>query len=272
MRSDLSFIHPDMNRRQLLARCGMGMGALGLASLLGSPATAIGNPQSAIGNPLNPLAPKSPHFAPRAKRVIHFFLNGGPSHVDTFDYKPALAKYDCNPLPVENLTTERRTGSAMASPFEFKRYGQSGLEISSLFAKTAQHADNLCVIRSMKAQVPNHEPSLMLMNCGDAQMARPSVGSWVTYGLGTENQNLPGFVAMCPGGYPIKEAENWRSGFLPGAYQGTYVDTQHTDLNKLIENIRSAAGTAAGAQRKQLDLLRELNSEFSQPRAQDARL
>src|SRR6266516_3000241 len=113
MRSDLSFIHPSMNRRQLLARCGMGMGALGLASLLGSPATAIGNPQSAIGNPLNPLAPKSPHFAPRAKRVIHFFLNGGPSHVDTFDYKPALAKYDGKPLPLENPRTERKTGAAM---------------------------------------------------------------------------------------------------------------------------------------------------------------
>ena len=260
MRTDLSYIHPTMNRRQLLARCGMGMGALGLASLLGSPAAAIGNPQSAIGNPLNPLAPKSPHFAPRAKRVIHFFLNGGPSHVDTFDYKPALAKYDGKPLPTQNLTTERRTGSAMASPFEFKQYGQSGLHISSLFAKTAQHADDLCIIRSMKAQVPNHEPSLMLMNCGDAQMARPSVGSWVTYGLGTENQNLPGFVAMCPGGYPIKEAENWRSGFLPGVYQGTYIDSQHTRLERLIENIRNNYETQP-AQRAQLDLLRQMNAE-----------
>src|SRR5213082_3360181 len=138
MRTGLSFIHPTMNRRQLLERCGMGMGALGLASLLGAPATAIANPQSAIGNSQNPLAPKSPHFAPRAKRVIHFFLNGGPSHVDTFDPKPMLARYDGKPLPVENLKTERKTGAAMPSPFEFKRYGNSGLEISSLFEKTAR--------------------------------------------------------------------------------------------------------------------------------------
>jgi hypothetical protein len=124
----------------------------------------------------------------------------------------------------------------------------------------AECADDLCVIRSLKAQVPNHEPSLMLMNCGDAQMARPSLGSWINYGLGTENQNLPGFVAMCPGGYPIKETENWASGFLPGVYQGTYVDSQHTDLDKLIENIRNAR-VPLDAQRKQLDLLRELNAD-----------
>ena len=240
-------------RREILARCGMGMGSLGLAALLGQGASA--NPS----NPINPLAPRSPHFRPKAKRVIHFFLNGGPSHVDTFDPKPLLAKYDGKPLPSANPLTERKTGAAMASPFAFNRYGQSGLPISDLFAKTAQHADDLCVIRSMKAQVPNHEPSLMLMNCGDAQMARPSFGSWITYGLGTENQNLPGFVAMCPGGYPIKEAENWRSGFLPGVYQGTYVDSQHTRLEKLIENIRNDAMTPK-AQRRQLDLLHELNA------------
>src|ERR1043165_210170 len=164
------FTRPPLSRRDFLMRTGLGLGALSLGTF----AHAAGR---------SPLAPRGPHFAPRAKRVIHFFLNGGPSHVDTFDYKPMLARYDGKPLPVENLKTERKTGAAMPSPFEFKRYGQSGLEISSLFEKTAQHADDLCVIRSMKAAVPNHEPSLMLMNCGDAQMARPSVGSWVTYGL-----------------------------------------------------------------------------------------
>jgi hypothetical protein len=229
------------------------MGGLGLAALLGQ--RALGD----VASPVNPLAARPPQFAPRARRVIHFFLNGGPSHVDTFDPKPMLAKYDGKPLPSGNPLTERKTGAAMASPFKFNRYGQSGLEISDLFARTAQHADDLCVIRSMKAQVPNHEPSLMLMNCGDAQMARPSVGSWITYGLGTENQNLPGFIAMCPGGYPIKEAENWRSGFLPGVYQGTYVDSQHTNIEKLIENIRNDA-VSPDAQRGQLDLLRRLNA------------
>jgi hypothetical protein len=243
----------------------MGLGALSLATLL--PQSAIGNPQSAISNP---LAPKPPHFRPRAKRVIHFFLNGGPSHLDTFDPKPLLQKSDGKPVP-NHLPTERKTGTALPSPFAFKRYGQSGLEISELFEKTAAHADDLCVIRSMKAQVPNHEPSLMLMNCGDAQMARPSFGSWITYGLGTLNQNLPGFVALCPGGYPIKEAENWRSGFLPGVYQGTYVDSQHTKLEKLIENIRNDALTPK-AQRRQLDLLAELNAAHQSRHPREAAL
>jgi hypothetical protein len=125
----------------------------------------------------------------------------------------------------------------------------------------------------MKAEVPNHEPSLMHMNCGDQQQPRPSLGAWVTYGLGSENQNLPGFIAMCPGGYPIKDAENWQNGFLPGVYQGTYIDTQHTNLEKLIENIRPGAVTLK-SQRHQLDLLRRLNAEHQQEqgRSRDPRL
>ncbi len=245
------------------------MGAIGLAGLLGPLSALAGD---LAGAAINPLAPRPPMFPGRAKRVIHFFLNGGPSHVDTFDPKPALAKYADKPLPLPNPATERKTGAAFPSPFKFLKRGNSGLEISDLFPLTAQHADEMCVIRSMKAEVPNHEPSLMLMNCGDAQMARPSLGAWVSYGLGSENQNLPGFIAMCPGGYPIKEAENWQSGFLPGVFQGTYIDTQHTDLAKLIENIRNPAGVTTAAQRQQLDLLRQLNSEFSEPRRQDARL
>src|SRR5438105_5037004 len=253
-----------LNRRDLLRRCGMGMGAVTLATLLGDVgalAPAARAADAGIGEPINPLAPRFAHFPGRAKRVIHFFLNGGPSHVDTFDPKPALAKYAGKPLPAGfSLKTERKTGGALPSPFGFKKYGQSGIEVSDIFANVGQCADDLCVIRSLKAQVPNHEPSLMLMNCGDAQMARPSVGSWVTYGLGTENQNLPGFIAMCPGGYPIKETENWASGFLPGVYQGTYVDSQHTDIDHLIENIRNQRVSLEG-QRHQLDLLRELNAE-----------
>ena len=251
-----------ISRRDFLCRCGMGMGAVGLANTI---ATAFG------ADPANPLAAHAPHFAPKAKRVIHFFLNGGASHVDTFDPKPALAKYAGQPLPNENLRTERKTGAAFPSPFAFKRYGQSGLEISELFAKTAEHADRIAVVRSMVAQVPNHEPSLMLMNCGDSVQARPSVGAWVLYGLGTENQNLPGFVAMCPGGYPVKDAENWQSGFLPGVYQGTFIDPQHTEVEKLIENIRSPHATAA-IQRRQLDLLRELNAAHFEARGNDSRL
>ena len=169
-------------------------------------------------------------------------MNGGPSHVDTFDPKPMLAKYHGKPLPGPNLRTERKTGAALGSPFAFRKYGESGIEVSELFARTAeQHVDDLCIIRSMYADVPNHEPSLMLMNCGDGRLQRPSMGAWITYGLGSENQNLPGFIAMCPGGYPIVATQNWRSAFLPGAYQGTYIDTQHTEVDKLIENIRNDA-------------------------------
>ena len=198
-------------------------------------------------------------------------MNGGPSHVDTFDPKPMLDRYHGKPLPRPNLRTERKTGAALRSPFAFRKYGQSGIEVSELFAQTAQHIDDMCIIRSMHADVPNHEPSLMLMNCGDGRLQRPSMGSWVTYGLGSENQNLPGFIAMCPGGYPIVATQNWRSAFLPGAYQGTYINTQHTDVDKLIENIRNTSATPE-EQRRQLDLVRRLNESHLERRQHDAHL
>ena len=247
----------------------MGMGAVGFSSLMAQ--TGVLGPEARAAESVNPLAPKAPQFAARAKRVIHIFLNGGPSHVDTFDPKPALEKYANKALPSGNLPTERKTGAAFPSPFAFRKYGGSGIEVSDLFPRVAESIDDLCVIRSMQAELPNHEPSLMLMNCGDAQMSRPSVGSWVTYGLGTENMNLPGFIAMSPGGYPIKEAENWRSGFLPGVFQGTFIDSQHTRLEKLIEYIRNDV-TSLKEQRQQLDLLHRLNDEHEQRRRQDARL
>ncbi len=258
--------HLALTRRQFLDRCGMGMGSLGLASLLGS----LDPLRAAEAGFTNPLLPKPPQFAGRAKRVIHIFLNGGASHVDTFDPKPALDRWHGKEIPV-HFATERKTGAAYRSPFTFRRYGQSGLEISDLFQHTARHADDLCVIRSMKADVPNHEPSLLLMNCGEARLPRPSFGSWVTYGLGSENQNLPGFIAMCPGGYPIQESQNWQSGFLPGTYQGTYINTENTRLEKLIENINNRY-TSMPEQRAQLDLLQALNERHRRARAADAQL
>ncbi|MBS0266830.1 MAG: DUF1501 domain-containing protein [Planctomycetes bacterium] len=219
-----------------------------------------------------PLAPRQPHFAPRAQRVVHLFMNGGPSQVDTFDPKPALAKYHGQPLPNPNLRTERKTSGAFKSPFKFEKFGQSGIEVSELFAKTARaHIDEMCIIRSMYADVPNHEPSLWLMNCGEGRMPRPSMGSWVTYGLGSENQNLPGFIVMCPAGLPITGALNWRSAFLPGAFQGTYIDSQHTDVSRLVENIRSPVSTLE-QQRQQLDLVRRLNDRHLAERGGDAQL
>ena len=261
---------PRLSRRELLCRSGLGFGMLGLAGVLESDGllTSAANAAPAAAGA---LAPKSPHFAGKAKRVVHLFMNGGPSQVDTFDPKPLLDKYHGQPLKGASLRTERKTGAAMRSPFTFARYGQSGIEVSELFAKTAQHIDDMCVVRSMAADVPNHEPSLMLMNCGDGRLPRPSFGSWVTYGLGSENQNLPGFIAMCPGGYPIVATQNWRAAFLPGAYQGTYIDTKHEEVAKLIENIQNTA-TSAADQRKQLDLVQNLNKRHLQARQQDSQL
>ncbi len=194
-------------------------------------------------------------------------MNGGPSQVDTFDPKPLLKKYEGKMLPQGNLTTERKTGTALPSPFRFQKYGQSGIEVSEIFARTAQHIDDICVIRSMQANTPNHEQSMRLMNCGDERLSRPSMGAWTTYGLGTENQNLPGFIAMCPG-LPVADVSNWRAGFLPGVYQGTYIDTRRTKVDELIENIQNTQVTRAD-QRRQLDLLAELNHRHKEIRAED---
>ncbi|MGE5194718.1 MAG: DUF1501 domain-containing protein [Deltaproteobacteria bacterium] len=246
---------------------------LGLAGILADNGQlALSAPTGAAAPKPNPLVPKNPHFAPRARQLVHLFMNGGPSQVDTFDPKPALEKFHGQPLPNPNLRTERKTSGALKSPFKFERYGQSGIEVSELFARTAAaHIDDMCIIRSMYADVPNHEPSLWLMNCGDGRMPRPSVGSWVTYGLGSENQNLPGFIVMCPAGLPVTGALNWRSAFLPGAYQGTYIDSQHTDVSRLIEHIKSPSASL-DEQRKQLDLLRKLNEKHLSERGDDAQL
>ena len=249
------------SRREFLNRVGTGFGALAASQLFHDNARAA----------MNPLAAKTPHFPARAKAVIHLFMNGGPSQVDTFDPKPALTKYDGKKLPIDYLKTERPTGAALKSPFAFTRHGKSGLEISELFPNVAKSADELCVIRSMHANVPNHEPSLLLMNCGEARLIRPSVGSWVSYGLGSENQNLPGFISMCPGGYPIQESQNWQAGFLPGTYQGTYIDTKHRQIDKLIANIENKK-LPLTTQRRQLDLLRRLNQRHQETRPEDSQL
>ena len=242
-----------ISRREALLRSGTGFGSLALAGLMS-------NESNAEVGKMDPLAPKQAHYPSKAKHVVHLFMNGGPSQVDTFDPKPMLDKYHGKPLPDTNLRTERKTGAAMRSPFKFKKYGQSGIEVSELFENTAMHVDDMCIIRSMHADVPNHEPSLMLMNCGDGRLPRPSFGSWVTYGLGSENKNLPGFVVMCPGGYPIVTTQNWRSSFLPGVFQGTYLDTKNSDPEKLVAFIRNSEMPVA-RQRKQLDLVQLLNDQ-----------
>ena len=259
-----------LTRREFLGRCGMGMGALSLATFFGGVEAVRGSAQ-ADGGYVSPLMPRQPQFPAKARHVIHIFANGGPSHVDTFDPKPALEKYAGKVLPMENLKTERKTGAAFPSPYKFRKYGQSGIEVSEIFPHVGECIDDIAVIRSMHADVPNHEPSLLLMNCGEARLIRPSMGSWITYGLGTENQNLPGFMVMCPGGYPIQESQNWQAGFLPGIFQGTYIDTQHTRIEKLIEHIKNNYASLSD-QKEQLGLLQELNERHLKKRQQDAQL
>ncbi len=206
----------------------------------------------------DPLAPRAPHFAPKAKRVIHLFLNGAPSQVDSFDYKPELAKYHGQPYPGGNLRTERKTGSLMKSPFEFSPAGQSGIPLSEIFPHLGSVIDKCLVINSMHTDVPFHEPSLFMFNCGQRIAGHPSYGSWLTYGLGTENRNLPGFVVMCPG-FPVVGPQLWTSAYLPGIYQGAYVRNTEVEPDKLVPFLRNPS-LSMDAQRGQLDLLGQLNS------------
>lgn len=249
-----------MTRRQLLHTMGTGFGSAALAQVLAQGSVL----------PVDPLAPKAPHFTPKAKHVIFLFLNGGPSQVDTFDPKPMLTKFNGQPMPAGNLKTERKTGNLLKSPFAFKKYGESGTEFSEIFPKLGACADDLCVIRSMYTDRPNHEPSLMMLNCGDKMPGRPSMGSWVTYGLGTENQNLPGFVVLCPG-VPVIGHQLWSSSFLPAVYQGTYIPNSERKPEQLVPFIRNKDMSLAD-QRKQLDLLAKLNQLHTSRQGGDSQL
>lgn len=246
-----------LSRREALHRMGTGMGALGLAGLLaqdGASANAAAPQQTGD----SPLAPRAPHFAPRAKHVIHLFMNGGPSQVDTFDPKPALEKYNGQRPPGAELKTERKTGGLLKSPFQFKKYGESGIEVSELFSHVGECIDDICVIRSMHTNIPNHEPSLLMMNSGETQPTRPAMGSWLLYGLGTENQNLPGFVVLCPG-KPVVGPQLWSNSFLPGIFQGTHINhAKSVDPKNVIRHINNPYLTKA-SQRQQLDLLKKMN-------------
>jgi hypothetical protein len=255
-----------MTRRDLLNIMGAGFGMVGFGGVAGAEPLPNGAPDA----PADPLQPRAPHFPAKAKRVIYLFLNGGPSQVDTFDHKPKLDEYNGKPVPSGNLKTERKTGNLLKSPFTFKKYGQSGTEISEIFPKLGACADDLCVIRSMYTDRPNHEPSLFMLNSGEKLPGRPSMGSWVTYGLGTENQNLPGFVVLCPG-VPVVGHQLWSSTFLPAVYQGTYINTEEKDTGRLIQNIRNQSLTRA-QQREELDLLAVLNRGHMRIQGSDPQL
>ncbi len=243
------------SRRNFLQSVGTGFGAMAASDLLA--AVDQGSVAEA------PLAPRNPQFPAKAKRVIHLFMNGGPSQIDTFDPKPELAKLDGKPLPQSVLDSLQRTqkgraGSIWASPFKFQRHGQSGLEISELFPNVAKHADRLCVIRSMKGEIANHSPGLLLMNCGHSVLSRPSIGSWALYGLGTESEDLPGYVVLMPSGMPTAQSGNWTSSFLPGVYQGTHIETNAKN-GELIPNL-TRDDIRFGTQRNQMLLTNFLNN------------
>jgi hypothetical protein len=227
----------------------------------------------AMASTLSPLAPRQPQFPAKAKRVIHLFMNGGPSQMDTFDPKPKLNEFHGKSLPnTKDLSKDKRlSGAAFGSKFKFSKHGQSGIEISELFPHVAKHADDLCVVRSMYSDVPNHEAALMMMNTGNLTLPRPSVGSWSLYGLGSENQSLPGFVVMCPGGLPVAQSSNWRSAFLPGIYQGTYIDTNETQPDRLIANLRNDA-ILPSQQQEQLSYIQQLNDVHRKQRPSNTQL
>jgi hypothetical protein len=233
-----------MNRREMLQRSGAGFGALALAALLAEelPAKAA---------PADSPAIQSPHFTPRARRVIFLFMSGGPPHLDTFDPKPPKA------LPGNR--------GVAATPFRFHRHGQSGLPVGEVLPEIARCADDLCVIRSMYHEDSNHPGGCFLMNCGHRIFSRPSMGAWVTYGLGTENRNLPGFIAL-GAGQPLEGVRQYGSGFLPASYQATFIG----NLGHPINNLQPAVST--GRQRSEIDALQSLNRLHAEARADDRRL
>lgn len=236
-------------RREFLWQAGGGFAGLALADLL-----------HAEQQSMSPLAEKPPHFAAKAKHCVFLFMNGGPSQVDTFDPKPELDKHDGQPYTGDAKvgSNGRAIGHLMKSPFPFTKHGESGLEISSLFPHTARHADDLCVIRSMHADTAAHASGCLQMNTGSIFIGRPSVGAWLSYGLGTVNQNLPSFVVMTdPRGGPIGSASNWSAGYMPAAYQGTLFRSVGSPLLDLA----TPPGTTDRTQRTSLDLLKSLNEQ-----------
>jgi len=252
-----------LTRRQFLNRAGMGFGALGLAALFGE-GIFLNDARAAGESSAESLLPKSPHFPAKAKHVVHIFAQGAPSHIDTWDPKPALTRYDGKSITGSD-------GVAMASPFKFEKKGKSGIEVSEVFPKLGELVDDLCIVRSCHTDIPAHEVATVFMNTGSTRQARPSLGSWVLYGLGTENQNMPGYVSLRPGGPPPGGSANWQASFLPGHYQGVSINTKVTAVDQLIENIKNPY-ISLKEQRRQMDLVQQLNELHAQNLQKDSHL
>ena len=244
----------SVQRRDVLGSIG-GLGTAALASTLHAADSA---------------ALSGPHFPARAKRVIHLFMNGGPFQADLFDPKPALTRYAGQKPKGADLLTERPTGGLLPSPFRFRPRGESGVPVSNLLPQLSGHIDDICVLRSLHADNPNHGPALLQMNNGTIIPTRPSMGSWLLYGLGSENPNLPGYVVLCPG-RPVRFSILWTSAFLPSANQGTYINHSKTDPNVMVPNLRNDH-LDQDAQYRQLQLLRRLNREHQRQRPDESGL
>lgn len=240
-------------RRDMLRECGVGFGMLAFASMLSEEASLA---QKKVASS---LAPKKPHFPAKAKRIIFLFMHGGPSQVDTFDPKPLLTRDHGKPYPFSKPRVQfAQTGNLLRSPWEFKKYGQSGIEVSDLFPHVGSKVDDLCMLRSIYGDNTAHGGALLQLHTGSDTFVRPSMGSWVTYGLGTENQNLPGFITICPtlghGG-----VQNWSSAFLPAAYQGTPIGNASVPASRAsIEYIKNPE-TTTDLQRMEIDLVQQIN-------------
>jgi len=243
-----------ISRRQMVQTMGGGLGLLALADILNAA----------------PATPRVPHFAPKAKRIIHLFMNGGPFQCDLFDPKPELNRQAGKKPPGADLRTERPTGNLMAVPFKFAKHGKSGVPVSELLPQTGRCIDDICVLRSLYTDNPNHGPALFMMNNGSLTPNRPTLGAWLSYGLGSENANLPSFVVFCPG-RPVRFAELWSSGFLPGEHQGTYINHTNLDPKKMIPFLNNAR-VGPEAQRRQLELMRQLNEQHQAERVGDPNL
>ena len=256
------FFGSPVSRRQLLQRTAAGFGSLALSSLLANEnAVRAAEELAAAGRPAGPLAPKEPHFPARAKRVIFLFMGGGPSQVDTFDPKPLLTRDDGKPFPHAKPRVQfGETGNLLMSPWSFKQYGESGIPVSELFPHVATCVDDMCMLHSMHGTNPAHGGATMMVHTGSENFIRPSIGSWVSYGLGTDNANLPAFVTICPT-LAFGGVNNWGSAFLPAEYQGTALGNASVPSDKARVRYIANANLPREVQRMQLERLSQMNRE-----------
>ncbi len=286
------------SRREALRRVGNGFGMMAFAGMVNQSLLRAG----AVATPDGGILTGKLDYPQKVKRVIFLFMNGGCSAIDSFDPKPALVKYDGQPMPGGEIKTERRTGELMKSPFTFKKYGQCGMDLSELWPHLGEVADDVCWVRSVYTEIPNHEPSCLMVNTGANQAGRPSMGAWITYGLGTENQSLPGYVVLCPDVPTTVGPPLWSNGFLPAIHQGTFISNKvgngeeddsmmampekdkdgkekpkkvviekNFDPKKLVSYVNNPKFTL-GEQRREMDLLQKMESLRQAETGSDAQM